>query len=214
MNNTVTNTARLLGAGLRALLVLTLVTGVLYPLAVTGVAQAAFSDQANGSRITQDGKTVGSSLIGQNFTLPKKNPDDADEVAQPDPKWFQPRPGGYDPFVTGAWNSEVYVPNVAELLEGLIANAEQQLATLRTSAAALGVTAETSVMTGRPAHAIVEHAKEGGFDLIVMGTHGRTGLSHVVMGSVAERIVRKAPCPVLTVHASEAAGAGKASAAA
>ncbi|WP_326579420.1 potassium-transporting ATPase subunit KdpC [Actinacidiphila glaucinigra] len=91
-------------AALRMLLVFTVLLGIAYPLAVTGVAQAAFSDQANGSTITQDGKTVGSSLIGQNFTLPKKNPDDAEEVAQPDPKWFQPRPGGYDPLVTGASN--------------------------------------------------------------------------------------------------------------
>ncbi|GAA2631902.1 potassium-transporting ATPase subunit C [Streptomyces vastus] len=65
MNNSVTNTARLLGAGLRALLVLTLVCGVLYPLAVTGVAQALFNDKANGSEIKADGKVVGSSLIGQ-----------------------------------------------------------------------------------------------------------------------------------------------------
>jgi K+-transporting ATPase ATPase C chain len=65
MNNSVTNTARLLGAGLRALLVLTLVTGVLYPLAVTGVAQGLFRDKANGSQIEADGKVVGSSLIGQ-----------------------------------------------------------------------------------------------------------------------------------------------------
>ncbi|WP_328441650.1 potassium-transporting ATPase subunit C [Streptomyces sp. NBC_00444] len=65
MNNSVTNTARLLGAGLRALLVLTVLTGILYPLAVTGVAQALFNDKANGSEITADGKVVGSSLIGQ-----------------------------------------------------------------------------------------------------------------------------------------------------
>ncbi|MFD6285904.1 potassium-transporting ATPase subunit C [Streptomyces sp. NPDC060205] len=65
MNNSVTNTARLLGAGLRALLVLTVVCGVLYPLAVTGVAQALFNSKANGSEITSGGKVVGSSLIGQ-----------------------------------------------------------------------------------------------------------------------------------------------------
>ena len=65
MNNSVVNTGRLLGAGLRALLVLTLLTGVLYPLAVTGVAQALFANKANGSEITADGKVVGSSLIGQ-----------------------------------------------------------------------------------------------------------------------------------------------------
>jgi K+-transporting ATPase ATPase C chain len=65
MNNSVVNTGRLLAAGLRALLVLTLLTGVLYPLAVTGVAQALFHDKANGSEIKLDGKVVGSSLIGQ-----------------------------------------------------------------------------------------------------------------------------------------------------
>jgi len=65
MNNSVVNTARLLGAGLRALLVLTVLTGIIYPLAVTGVAQALFNSRANGSEIKADGKVVGSSLIGQ-----------------------------------------------------------------------------------------------------------------------------------------------------
>jgi nucleotide-binding universal stress UspA family protein len=113
-----------------------------------------------------------------------------------------------DPY-TGVWSSEVYVPNVSELFAGLIANAEQQLARLTASATALGLTVEATVITGRPAHAIVERAKDGRFDLIVMGTHGRTGLSHVVMGSVAERVVRMAPCPVLTVHAADTAAGTK-----
>ncbi|MER6737230.1 potassium-transporting ATPase subunit C [Streptomyces puniciscabiei] len=65
MNNSFVNTARLLGAGLRALLVLTVLTGVLYPLAVTGVAQAFFRDKANGSETRADGRVAGSSLIGQ-----------------------------------------------------------------------------------------------------------------------------------------------------
>ncbi|MGW1211573.1 potassium-transporting ATPase subunit C [Streptomyces sp. NPDC002499] len=65
MNNSVSNTARLLGAGLRALLVLTLVTGVIYPLVVTGIAQGLFNNKANGSEIKSAGKVVGSSLIGQ-----------------------------------------------------------------------------------------------------------------------------------------------------
>ncbi|MFJ4322652.1 potassium-transporting ATPase subunit C [Streptomyces tricolor] len=65
MTNSLTNTARVLGAGLRALLALTLLTGVLYPLVVTGIAQGLFHDQANGSEIEAGGKVAGSSLIGQ-----------------------------------------------------------------------------------------------------------------------------------------------------
>ncbi|WP_369187595.1 potassium-transporting ATPase subunit C [Streptomyces sp. R08] len=89
MNNSVSNTARLLWAGLRALLVLTLVTGVIYPLAVTGIAQGIFSGKANGSEIKADGKVVGSSLIGQSYNLPLKK---GQETPDPDLKWFQGRP--------------------------------------------------------------------------------------------------------------------------
>ncbi|MFJ2772325.1 potassium-transporting ATPase subunit C [Streptomyces sp. NPDC087300] len=89
MNSSVGNSARLLGAGLRALLVLTVICGVLYPLAVTGVAQALFHDKANGSEVTADGKVVGSELIGQRYDLPLKK---GQETAAPDLKWFQPRP--------------------------------------------------------------------------------------------------------------------------
>ncbi|MFD5714787.1 potassium-transporting ATPase subunit C [Streptomyces pharetrae] len=87
--NSVTNTARLLAAGLRALLVLTMVTGVSYPLAVTGIAQGLFNEEANGSEITSDGKVVGSSLIGQAYNLPLK---EGEETPAPDLKWFQGRP--------------------------------------------------------------------------------------------------------------------------
>ncbi|MFI2640766.1 potassium-transporting ATPase subunit C [Streptomyces sp. NPDC018610] len=89
MNNSVTNTARLLGAGLRALLVLTLVTGVIYPLVVTGIAQGLFHDKANGSEIKADGKVVGSSLIGQSYNLPLKK---GQQTPDADLKWFQGRP--------------------------------------------------------------------------------------------------------------------------
>ncbi|MFI6435682.1 potassium-transporting ATPase subunit C [Streptomyces sp. NPDC050759] len=89
MNNSVSNTARLLWAGLRALLVLTLVTGVIYPLAVTGIAQGLFPGKANGSEIKADGKVVGSSLIGQFYNLPLKK---GQQTPEPDLKWFQGRP--------------------------------------------------------------------------------------------------------------------------
>ncbi|MFE4175967.1 potassium-transporting ATPase subunit C [Streptomyces sp. NPDC056909] len=83
------STARLLGAGLRALLVLTVLCGVLYPLAVTGVAQGLFPHRANGSEVEQGGRVVGSSLIGQRYDLPLK---EGQETPEPDLKWFQPRP--------------------------------------------------------------------------------------------------------------------------
>jgi nucleotide-binding universal stress UspA family protein len=60
------------------------------------------------------------------------------------------------------------------------------------------------VVIGAAAASIVEYAKENGIDIIVMGTHGRTGLSRLLMGSVAEAVVRGAECPVITVkHPSE-----------
>lgn len=89
MNNSVGNSARPLWAGLRALLVLTLVCGVIYPLVVTGVAQGLMPGRANGSEITANGKVVGSELIGQRYDLPLKK---GQETPDPDLKWFQPRP--------------------------------------------------------------------------------------------------------------------------
>jgi universal stress protein A len=60
-----------------------------------------------------------------------------------------------------------------------------------------------TVTFNTPAAAIVEYAKNNAIDLIVVGTHGRGAFSHLFMGSVAERVVRTAPCPVLTVHSPE-----------
>ena len=58
---------------------------------------------------------------------------------------------------------------------------------------------EVEIAVGRPADTIVRLARERNVDLIVMATHGRTGLEHAILGSVAEKVVRLAPCPVLTV---------------
>lgn len=55
--------------------------------------------------------------------------------------------------------------------------------------------------SGEPGRTIVDVADDGGYDMIVVGTHGRTGLSHLIMGSIAEKVVRYAHCPVLTVRA-------------
>jgi len=62
------------------------------------------------------------------------------------------------------------------------------------------VETQTLVQLGPAAEKIIEAAKEKEADLIVMATHGRTGLSHAPMGSVAEKVVRQAPCPVLTIR--------------
>jgi nucleotide-binding universal stress UspA family protein len=59
------------------------------------------------------------------------------------------------------------------------------------------------VMSNVPASAIADYARQAGIDLIVMGTHGRGAVTHLLMGSVAERVVRTAPCPVLTVRHPE-----------
>ena len=58
-------------------------------------------------------------------------------------------------------------------------------------------------ISDNPAEAIVAYAKTAGIDFVVMGTHGRTGVGHLLIGSVAERVVRTAPCPVLTVRHPE-----------
>jgi universal stress protein A len=59
---------------------------------------------------------------------------------------------------------------------------------------------EVEVVMGVPATEVIEAAKRRDSDLIVMATHGRTGLRHLVLGSVVEQVVREAPCPVLTVN--------------
>ena len=66
-------------------------------------------------------------------------------------------------------------------------------------ARAAGLVCQTDSLQGFPPGEIVKHAKKTGADLIVLGTHGRTGIAHAVLGSVAERVVQRASCPVLVV---------------
>ena len=62
---------------------------------------------------------------------------------------------------------------------------------------------ETTILFGVPFLEIIMAARDKNIDLIVIGTHGRTGLAHMIIGSVAEKVVRKAPCPVLSVKSKE-----------
>lgn len=68
------------------------------------------------------------------------------------------------------------------------------------------VSVETMIADGPPHRAILEYVDRADVDLVVMGTHGRTGLQHALLGSVAERVVRLADVPVLTVRHPDAAG--------
>lgn len=83
-------------------------------------------------------------------------------------------------------------------------SARKQLAELVTDEDRRQLHAKAEVLTALgPADAIIEYAKSHKADIIVMGTHGRGALAHLLVGSVAERVVRTAPCPVLTVRHPE-----------
>jgi len=112
-----------------------------------------------------------------------------------------------DPYSTSAYATEVYGYLPPGLKESWQRDAEARLARLLPADECARFGGTTAVLFGSPAKTIVEHAEQSGIDLIVMGTHGRSGVSHLLLGSVAERVVRTARCPVLTVRgASEAAG--------
>jgi len=90
------------------------------------------------------------------------------------------------------------------LNEWLSNNARDQLGKFESQARAEGIPVAASFCElGDPATAIVERAASGGYDLLVLGTHGRSGLSHLLMGSVAEKVVRRAHCAVLTVRTAD-----------
>jgi len=89
-------------------------------------------------------------------------------------------------------------------LHGEQAQAEQSLARYAAELEQRGIAVEKIVREGYPAAVIVDEAASQNADLIVIGTHGLSGLKHMLLGSIAERVVQKAPCPVLTVKASSA----------
>lgn len=91
-------------------------------------------------------------------------------------------------------------PNLALLIEEQRKAAQAQLEQLAQKLSGQGAKVQTLLKSGSPAQVIADTAKRIKADLIVMATHGRTGLAHVLLGSVAERVVRLATCPVLTVR--------------
>ena len=97
------------------------------------------------------------------------------------------------------YSNDVYVAEVEGLRTDLVNEAIRALKE-RSAPSADEPPATVDAIIGTPAASIVEYAEGRDIDLIVMGTHGRDGMSHVLMGSVAERVVRMAPCPVLTVR--------------
>jgi nucleotide-binding universal stress UspA family protein len=112
-----------------------------------------------------------------------------------------------DPFESGGWGSEMYLADLDGVRGRALDEARTRLERCRSTLQAGDVPTLATVRLGHVANSIVEYAKSVPADLIVMGTHGRTGFAHFIIGSVAERVVRLASCPVLTVggpHAGRA----------
>jgi nucleotide-binding universal stress UspA family protein len=98
---------------------------------------------------------------------------------------------------------EGYVVPSDEQVQRAMKELESQLEAAQQIAMDAGArTVHTTLVQGGVTTEILRHAKERQCDLIVMGTHGRTGMKHLLMGSVAEQIVRVATCPVLTLRAA------------
>ena len=96
---------------------------------------------------------------------------------------------------------EFTLPTMGEdLLGDLERQASAELARVLPEAPQAPIAVTRAVIVGSPARTIVATAEATHVDLLVLATHGRTGLSHLLIGSVAERVVRTAPCPVLTIR--------------
>jgi nucleotide-binding universal stress UspA family protein len=95
---------------------------------------------------------------------------------------------------------DAVMPVTPQVVMQIEETSKRELERLAGRAREVGITVETAVTIGPNDAEICRKAEEMGADLIIMGTHGRTGLRHALLGSVAEKVVRKAPCPVLTVR--------------
>lgn len=96
---------------------------------------------------------------------------------------------------------EGYVVPTGEQYKAIMEALHKQLTAAEAKATAAGaVFVHSTLKDAGTVSEILREAKEGAYDLIVMGTHGRSGLKHMLVGSVAENVVRSAPCPVITVR--------------
>jgi nucleotide-binding universal stress UspA family protein len=101
----------------------------------------------------------------------------------------------------GGSDMDVTVPHAySRFIQHLEAEVAHRMQACLERVTAGGLEGEMAVVHGVPFQEILDTAKKQQVDLIIMGTHGRTGLQHVLMGSVAEKVVRLAPCPVLVVR--------------
>jgi nucleotide-binding universal stress UspA family protein len=103
-------------------------------------------------------------------------------------------------FVALSWSSDTYVTSLPRLREEVEADALSRLGQLLKEPEAAQLPAKVALLNGNPFVEIVRYARDQDIDLIVIGTHGRGPIAHMLLGSVAEKVVRKAHCPVLTVR--------------
>ena len=104
-------------------------------------------------------------------------------------------------FSEGLNLPRVTAPEALE--QEMVKEAERRLKSIIPADERAGLDSEMVILRGMPFLEIIRYAKANEVDLIVIGTHGRSGLEHVIFGSTAERVVRKAPCPVLSVQPSQ-----------
>ncbi len=107
--------------------------------------------------------------------------------------------------VAVSYASDLFPVPMAEVFEEVSGYARKEIAALAAEVRAQGIEVRESVVQGKPPAEILRAAREEAIDLIVLGTHGRGVLDHALFGSTTERVVRKAPCPVLTCRPPEAA---------
>jgi len=105
--------------------------------------------------------------------------------------------------LTVGYASDLFPVPMAEVLQEISGYAKSELAKLGDEARARGLSVQEQVMQGKPSAEIIRFASEHEIDVIVLGTHGKGMLDQALFGSTTERVVRRAPCPVLTVRKPE-----------